>query len=100
MLSMHVVKESGEPCDFKAALIRALFRYIDGLFFGIPAYYSMKTPLYQRIGDKQARTIVIGAKDVVIQRQRAWWWFFVATAVYLALNAAIALIIVIAAIRY
>jgi uncharacterized RDD family membrane protein YckC len=57
MLGLRVVKESVEPCDFRAAIIRALLRYLDGFFFGILAYGSMKAPLYQRVGDKAAKTV-------------------------------------------
>ncbi len=99
VLGMRVVKKNGEPCDFGAAFIRALLRYVDGLFFGIPAYASMKAPLYQRIGDKSAKTVVFGAKETIIQRPHAWWWFLVATGLYLALDTIVTLFLGIAAIR-
>ena len=83
ILGLRVVKESGEPCDFRVSFVRALYRFIDGLFFGIPAYRSMKSPLYQRIGDKKAQTVVVGSKEPIIQAPRAWWWFLVATVLYL-----------------
>jgi uncharacterized RDD family membrane protein YckC/RNA polymerase subunit RPABC4/transcription elongation factor Spt4 len=86
ILRMRVVKEDGAPCDLKAAFVRALLRYIDGLLFGIPAYMSMDKPLYQRIGDKSAKTIVAGSRDAIIQKPRAWWWFLIAAGIYLALD--------------
>lgn len=84
-LGMRVIQESGAPCSLRSAFIRALLRYVDGFFFGLVAYLRMKSPLYQRIGDMKAQTIVVGSKESVIQQPRAWWWFFVATGLYLAL---------------
>lgn len=71
------------------------------LVFGglsIPAYTSMKPPLYQRIGDRDAKTIVVGAKEEIIQQPREWWWFLLATALYLLINATVVFIQAIAAI--
>jgi uncharacterized RDD family membrane protein YckC len=85
ILGLRVVMENGEPCGFMPAFKRAWLLYIDGLFFGLVAYQRMKPPLYQRLGDKSAKTIVVGSKDAIIQQPRAWWWFPVATAVYLAM---------------
>ncbi len=85
ILGMRVVKDNGEPCDIRAAFTRALLRFIDGLFFGIPAYASMKHPLYQRIGDKTAKTLVVSYKESMIRQARAWWWFLVAGGLYLTL---------------
>ncbi len=92
ILGMRVIMEDGRNCTFRAACIRALLRYIDGLLFGIPAYTSMKEPLLQRIGDKSAKTIVVGAKDSFIQHGREWWWFLLALGVYLGMAAMAALI--------
>lgn len=87
LLGMRVVKEGCQGCGLGAAFIRGLLRYIDGFFFAIPAYLSMKAPLFQRIGDKAAKTIVVDAKETYIQQPRAWWWFLVAALIYLALAA-------------
>ncbi|HET9913198.1 MAG TPA: RDD family protein [Anaerolineales bacterium] len=86
ILSMRVLMEDGRHCTFGAACIRALLRYIDGLLFGIPAYASMKEPLLQRIGDKAAKTVVVGAKDPFIRKARAWWWFALALVIYLGME--------------
>jgi hypothetical protein len=47
----------------------------------------MDKPLYQRIGDKSAKTIVVGSRDAIIQKPRAWWWFLIAAGIYLVLDA-------------
>jgi hypothetical protein len=59
----------------------------------------MHPPLYQRVGDKSAKTIVVGAKDAMIQRPRAWWWFLIASGLYLLLDTISSLLIIIANIR-
>jgi len=99
ILGMRVVRPNGEPCGLGAAIIRALLRYVDGLFFALLAYASMKHPLYQRIGDKAAKTIVIGSKDPAVRKPRAWWWFLIATGLYLTLTATIVILALIAALR-
>lgn len=86
MLSMRVVMEDGRPCTVGAAFIRGLLRLVDGFFFGMPAYATMKEPLLQRIGDKSAKTVVVGAGDAFIQQAREWWWFVVAAGIYLGIE--------------
>jgi uncharacterized RDD family membrane protein YckC len=99
ILGMRVIQQNGAPCRLGAALIRGLLRFIDGFFFGMVAFSVMHPPLYQRVGDKTAKTIVVGAKDAVIQRPREWWWFLIASGIYLALDAIISLFMIIANIR-
>lgn len=99
VLGMRVVQENGDPCSFGSAFIRGLLRYIDSLFFAIPAYTSMKHPFYQRIGDKAAKTIVIGSTDPIIRQPRAWWWFPIAGVAYFAFNILIVTFAVSTAIR-
>jgi uncharacterized RDD family membrane protein YckC len=84
---MRVIKEDGSACGLGPAFIRALLRPIDGLIFGLVAYLNMIAPLYQRVGDKAAKTIVVGSKDAVIQQPRPWWGFFAALVSYLAIDA-------------
>ena len=98
-LSLRVVMEDGSPCTFNAALIRGLARYIDGLLFGLPAYSRMKAPLFQRIGDKPAKTLVVGSNDLFIQQARPWWWFLLALGVFLALHLLVSVIQIIALIQ-
>jgi uncharacterized RDD family membrane protein YckC len=96
ILGMRVVKENGEPCDIKAALIRAVLRYVDGFFFALPAYLNMKAPLNQRIGDKSANTIVVDSKDAIIQQHRSWKLFLAAAAVYIGIDAILILFVCLA----
>jgi uncharacterized RDD family membrane protein YckC len=84
LLRMRVIMVSGERCTLGAALVRSLVRYVDGFLFGIPAYVIMQAPLYQRIGDKSAKTIVVGAGDPTIRGSRSAWWFLIALALYVA----------------
>jgi uncharacterized RDD family membrane protein YckC len=87
VLRMRVVTVSGEPCTLRAALIRSVLRYVDGLFFAVPAYATMKVPLQQRIGDKAAHTLVVDARDPIIRESRNGGWFVTALVLYLALGA-------------
>jgi uncharacterized RDD family membrane protein YckC len=87
ILRLRVVKTDGEPCDFKSALIRSLYRLIDGLFFGAPAAANMKRPLQQRLGDKAAKTVVVSSRATFIQNPRPWWRLLLAGVLYLFLVA-------------
>lgn len=99
ILGMRVIREDGRPCGLGAALLRGLLRFIDGLFFGIPAYASMKEPLYQRIGDKSAKTLVVSSQDATIRQGRVWWWFLIASGLYLALDSIVSMFLVFNMIR-
>jgi len=94
VLRMRVVRVSGEPCTLRAALIRAVLRYVDGFFFAIPAFATMKAPLQQRIGDKAAHTLVVDARDPTIRESRDGGWFLVALILYLALGAIGSLVLI------
>ncbi len=63
VLGLRVVKENCERCDLGAAVVRGLLRYTDGILFGLPALTIMREPLFQRFGDKTAKTIVVDAKE-------------------------------------
>lgn len=97
LLGIRVVKENGASCDFSAAFIRGVIRMVDGLVFGVPAYFTMKPPLFQRIGDKAAKTIVVGSKDPIIQDHIDWWWFVIAGGFYTAIDLVVTLLLLIAA---
>jgi uncharacterized RDD family membrane protein YckC len=92
LLGFRVVKETGEPCDSGAAFVRALLRFIDGLFFGLVAYVSMKPPLYQRLGDKAAKTVVVASDDPAIREKRSFLWFVVASLIFLITAAVVSLV--------
>jgi uncharacterized RDD family membrane protein YckC len=81
ILGMRVIMKNGEACTFKSALVRGLYRLLDGLVFGLPAYTHMKPPAYYRIGDDRADTMVVGSKSPLIHDSKEWWWFLVAAAI-------------------
>lgn len=81
-LRMRVVMLDGSPCTLKAAMIRGLLRLVDGFFFGLIAYKTMKPPLYKRIGDISAKTLVVDAHDPLIQQKLGWWRFLVALVIF------------------
>lgn len=99
ILGMRVVQEDGRPCSLKSALIRGFLRLFDGFLFGAVAYSFMSAPLYQRLGDKNAETVVVSSQELLIQRGHAWWWFLIASGIYLAVNTIIAVFQVMAMIR-
>jgi uncharacterized RDD family membrane protein YckC len=84
LLRLRVVQTDGQPCGLRAALVRGLMRYVDALFFAIPAYLSMKPPAYQRLGDKAARTIVAASRDPGLQALRSPWGLALAAVIVLA----------------
>jgi uncharacterized RDD family membrane protein YckC len=85
---MRVVKEDGAACDFKAALIRALLRYIDGLVGGVVAGLCMCATgdTNQRIGDLLARTIVANTDDPGIKEPRTTRRFYTAVTIYVVVQ--------------
>ncbi len=92
-LGMRVVMDDGRPCSFGAAIVRGLLRYIDGLFFAIPAAVVMKAPLNKRIGDNSAHTMVVSSKSTFIQTPRPTWMFFIAALIYLVLHTLLVLVL-------
>jgi uncharacterized RDD family membrane protein YckC len=99
IFGLRVVQTDGRPCRCGAACVRGLLRFIDSLVFALPAYFSMKSPLYQRLGDKAAHTLVVGWKHPAIQNPRAWWWILVAAAAYLAFSGAATFAVTVVALR-
>jgi uncharacterized RDD family membrane protein YckC len=60
-----VVSDNGEPCGMNAAAGRSFAYYVDGLFFGLVGYFSMReSPKQQRLGDKWNDTMVVRRSDV------------------------------------
>ena len=83
VLAMRVVREDGGPLSFRTALVRSLYRLLDGIGFGLVAWMHMKRPLYQRLGDKQTNTIVLSSRSPIIQKTYPWWRFFAAAGLFL-----------------
>ncbi|MGA2786522.1 MAG: RDD family protein [Verrucomicrobiota bacterium] len=68
---IRVVSEDGKPSNLKGALIRTLGFYVDGLFFGLVGYDSMrKSPLNQRYGDVWGKTAVFKNSEIAPELQR------------------------------
>ena len=65
-MGLKVVKEGGEPIDWKASIVRNVVRIIDGFFFylvgAIVVWVSKKR---QRLGDMAASTLVVKARVVL-----------------------------------
>ena len=85
-LKLCVVQADGTPCRLGAALIRGLLRYVDLFLFGLVAYLSMRPPLYQRVGDKAAHTLVVGIYSPVIRERRGGGWLIAALGLFLLLS--------------
>ena len=76
---LHVRNEDGQPISIKASLIRSFVFFIDGIFFGIVAYYNMQTShLNQRLGDKWAKTIVVERSKLAPSQLPSGWRFLFA----------------------
>lgn len=82
LLGLSVTQYDGTKCSISQAAIRGMYRVVDSLFFGLIAYLNMKPPLYQRIGDKKAKTIVIDIKQNGIHPKRIGWSFFLIFGLY------------------
>jgi len=71
LLGLRVVSEDGSPVDIKRAMIRTAAFYVDGLFFGLIGWISMRrSPARQRYGDRWARTVVAVADELPQSSQR------------------------------
>ncbi|HEY70661.1 MAG TPA: RDD family protein [Anaerolineae bacterium] len=99
LLGMRVIKTDGTPCDFKAALVRGVLRFVDAIVFGLIAYMSMKPPLYQRLGDQSAKTLVVSSRDPIIREARSWDWIILAGLFYLVINGIVTVLILLMMIR-
>ena len=93
ILGLRVIKIDGTACDLWAALIRGLFRFVDAFLLGVVALFSMKDPLYQRVGDQVAKTLVVSSRDPFIQEKRDWSWLIVAGLIYAVINGIVQLVI-------
>jgi len=66
LFGMRVIKSTGEPLDFKSAIIRNFLRIVDLLPFlylvGAISIWTSKTK--QRVGDKLAKTVVVSKNSI------------------------------------
>ncbi len=94
IMGMRVIMDDGQPCTLLAAFIRALLRFVDLLFFAIPAMLSMQAPLYKRIGDNAVHTIVVSSNSAFIKQPRSWRWFLLGILIFLPVRAIFTLLTV------
>lgn len=72
-MGLKVIRQSGEPLDWQASIVRNILRLVDGLFFYlVGAIVVWVSKSKQRLGDMAAHTIVV--------RARAWIPLVVAVA--------------------
>lgn len=83
LLGLRVVQQDGRPCSFGAALLRGMLRFVDSIFFCLPALLSMRAPLHQRLGDRAARTLVVHAGDPGRHAPRPAWGVLAAQAIWM-----------------
>lgn len=60
-LSIRVIRDSGHPIDFRAALLRNVTRIVDSLpaVYGVGFFSILISPEYRRLGDYIAGTLVV-----------------------------------------
>ena len=59
-MGLKVVKQSGEPIDWQASIVRNVMRIIDGfLFYLVGAIVVWVSKKRQRLGDMAAHTLVV-----------------------------------------
>jgi len=91
MLGITVRSAGGGFCGFGQALKRSVAFLVDSLFFGLPAWGSMRdSPLKQRIGDKWARTIVVRSRSLDAAERRTGLRFLATTVVACSIYSVIA----------
>jgi uncharacterized RDD family membrane protein YckC len=79
LVGLTVLSDTQGPCGFGSALGREAAYFVDGLFFGLVAYGSMKqSQRRQRLGDKWAHTIVVYRKSLPPSQRRSSARFLVA----------------------
>jgi len=83
ILRMRVISSNGDPCSLLQAFDRSVLRIIDGILFGLVAYINMKPPVYQRLGDKRAGTLVVSANNPIIRKCHERWKFILALILFL-----------------
>ena len=87
ILRLRVVQVNGMPCRLGPAVVRGIARFVDGLFFALPALISMRrSNLNQRRGDHWAATLVVSADDPFIAARRPAWGGVLAALLFLLLT--------------
>lgn len=70
VVKIKVVKEDGSPLTMGDSVIRNLLRIVDGfLVYLVGAIFVWTSPAKQRLGDKLAKTIVVGVGPTAQQSQ-------------------------------
>lgn len=87
-LHICVVRMDGAACGLLPALVRGVLRYVDGIFFGLVAFAAMRPPLYQRLGDRAARTLVVPVNSPLVREPREVGWYYAALVILVMLSAA------------
>jgi len=85
LLNMRVVKADGRPCGLKAAAVRGLLRYVDGLLLGLGLWLLMRRPPHRRLGDRVAGTVVVDDRGPAPRHRPSRRRLWAAAAVYFAL---------------
>jgi len=85
LLNMRVVRENGRPCGLRAAAVRGLLRYVDGLMSGLGLWLLMRKPPHRRLGDRAAGTLVVDDDSPLVAGRPSRRWFWAAAAIYFGL---------------
>lgn len=93
LFKLYVKSEDGQRISLMAAFIRSCAYFVDGIFFGIIAYESMKiSPLRQRLGDRWAKTVVVERANLLPSQIPSGWTFLLALIAAILVDGFIALI--------
>ncbi len=100
LLGMRVVDLEGRRPGLWACLIRELAYYVDGLFFGIPAYRAMAdSPIAQRLGDRWAGTAVVHRRSLQGRAAASGLRLFLGLAAGFLVYAAVAAAVLVLAVK-
>jgi uncharacterized RDD family membrane protein YckC len=93
ILSLQVLQDDGTPCRPKSAVIRELGYFVDALFFGLIAYYSMQEdPQQKRLGDDWAHTVVCKRANVPAESRQVATRFILGLTLGICADIALAMI--------
>jgi len=100
LLRMRVATLDGDRPTLHAASVRALWRLIDGLFFGLIAASSMTPPLRQRYGDKRAKTLVVSSSSPILRYALSVPHFLLAALIFLLASVSIQILLLLAYVTF